>query len=101
MNAFEPIEVARASGLVVRFMKASFYLMLGCLVTWRTWNYTRTSGDPYPMIPIVLCVCLVAVLYTLSIVTLAGRSQLLATGRVDDGERDDSMPARAGDRVTA
>lgn len=89
MNPFELGERAKKPGLVARLMWVSVYTSLACGIAWRAWSYDLGTGtQPYPVLPMFLCACLIAVLYTLSIVTLAGRSAVLAAAVV--GETGDS-----------
>jgi hypothetical protein len=76
-------------------------MTLGSLVTWRAWSYELGSNDPYPLLPMIMCAGLVSVLYTLGVVTLAGRSQVLAAATVAVGERDETNLRRAAGRATA
>jgi hypothetical protein len=99
MNVQEASDVTERSGIASRLIKVLVYMTLGSLVTWRAWTYQLGVGEAYPLIPMILCACLVAVLYTLSVVTLLGRSEVLTTVAV--GERDDSTRRRAAGRATA
>jgi hypothetical protein len=63
-------------GLAVRLLIFFAYAIAGCVLTWRALTYD-TGMEPYPMLPIAMCAFLVAILYTLGVLALAGRSQVL------------------------
>jgi hypothetical protein len=100
MNAQETSDGVGPWELPTRLLKVLVYLALGSLVTWRAWTYQLVNEQAYPWLPMLMCAGLVAVLYTLSIVTLVGRSEVLAPVTVAV-ERDDSTRSQAGDRATA
>ena len=101
MSSFDSAaDVTDESGLASRLAKVMVYTMLAGLIAWRAWTYDTPLGEPYPMMPMFLCAGLVAILYTLSILTLAGRSAVLA-GAVVAGERGDSTPQQAAGRARA
>ena len=89
--------------LAARLTRVLLYLGAAGVVSWRAWSYQFTPpAEPYPFAATVMCACLVAVLYTLCVMTLAGRSELLAQVVVaDDGERDGASRRRAAGRATA
>src|SRR4051812_683903 len=100
MNSFESIDVTERPGVASRLVKVLLYVLLGCVVAWRSLTYDTKLGEAYPVLPMFMCAALISVLYTLSIVTLAGRSAVLATASADGG-RDDSTRQRAADRARA
>ena len=63
-------------GLAVRLLICLVYVVAACILTWRALTYD-TGVEPYPLLPIAMCAFLVAILYTLGVLTLAGRSQVL------------------------
>jgi hypothetical protein len=100
MNSFESVDVTETPGVASRLVKVLIYVCLGSVVAWRSFTYDTKLGEAYPVLPMFMCACLISILYTLSIVTLAGRSAVLATASVDGG-RDDSTHQRAADRARA
>ena len=89
--------------LAARLTRVLLYVAVAAVVSWRAWSYQFTSlAEPYPIAAVVMSACLVAVLYTLCVMTLAGRSELLTQVVVaGDGERDGASRRRAAGRATA
>jgi len=94
------VDVREQAGFVMRLVKAVVYMSLGSLVAQRAWAYSSPPMESsYPMPAMVMCACLIAVLYTLGVLTLAGRSEL-RTSSSFDGRVDSTLPPTA-DRATA
>ena len=104
MDTTDAMDVRERSGVAARLIRVVFYASLGCLVAQRAWAYHSPLQErSYPMLPMIMCACLIAILYTLSVLTLVGRSGLLSSSPSPvavDG-RDDSTHPPAGGRVTA
>ena len=99
MNTMD-VDVPKRPGLAVRLVKSVICMSLGGLVAVRAWAYHSPPQEPsFPMLAMLMCACLIAVLYTLAILTLAGRSEVLSSARFDG--RADSTPAPTDDPVRA
>ncbi len=100
MGTTDATDVTERPGLATRVVMVLVYTTLGALVMWRAWTYQRMMNDGYPAVPMLLCAALAAVLYVLSIVTLIGRSDVLAPVVVG-GDLGDSTHRRVADRAPA
>ena len=110
MDVSDALDVREQPGLAARLIRVVFYALLGCLVAQRAWAYRSPIQEPsYPMPAMVMSACLIAVLYTLSILTLVGRSGLLSSSSSSSSSslsaafdgRDDSSRPRADGRAKA
>jgi uncharacterized membrane protein YfcA len=74
----ESAEMNGKPGLAARLVRMFVFAVIGAAVGWRGLCYDPGS-QPYPLLAIAMCASLAAVLYTLSILALVGRSNLSAS----------------------